>query len=178
MTMDIDEILELLPHRHPFILLDRVDALEPGKRIVGRKNVTANEPHMQGHFPGHPIMPGVLVVEALAQLCCVLAFRTRGRKSSDGYLYYLAGLDDVRFKRPVRPGDLLELRGTIIGERRALMKFDCQALVEGELACSVKLICVERKRRAPSVDAAGAGVETIDGEAAMPVPGARDRDGA
>ena len=145
MPLDIDEILQFLPHRYPFVLVDRVDEVVPGERIVGRKNVSANEPYLQGHFPGNPIVPGVLVVEALAQLCCILAFQTRGRTTTDGFLQYLAGVDDARFKRPVRPGDVLELRGTILGERRQLMRFDCEALVDGELACSVKLMCVERK---------------------------------
>ena len=170
MTLDIDEILACLPHRYPFLLLDRVDDLVPGERVAGRKNVSANEPHMQGHFPNHPIMPGVLVVEALAQLCCVLAVKTRGRKPAEGYMQYLAGLDDVRFKRPVRPGDTLELRGTLVSQRRSLMKFDCRALVEGELACSVKLICVERRvaEPAPAGDgAAFAGRLLHDGHAAQ-----------
>ena len=175
MTLDIDEILEHLPHRYPFLLLDRVDELVPGKRIVGRKNVSANEPYMQGHFPGHPIMPGVLVVEALAQACCVLAVKTRGRKPAEGFLQYLAGLDDVRFKRPVRPGDLLRLRGTIVSERRSLMKFNGEALVEGELACAVKLICVERRMeeapvrpQAPAGDPAQAAAPAAQGVAAAP----------
>ena len=145
MKLAIDEILDYLPHRYPFLLLDQVDELVPGRHIVGRKNVSANEPYLQGHFADYPIMPGVLIVEALAQLCCVLAFETRGRKPADGYLHYLAGVDDARFKRPVRPGDVLELRGSVASERRQLMKFDCQAHVNGELACAVKLICVERK---------------------------------
>lgn len=145
MKLAIDEILDYLPHRYPFLLLDGVDELVPGERIVGRKNISANEPYLQGHFADYPIMPGVLIVEALAQLCCVLAFETRGRKPADGYLHYLAGVDDARFKRPVRPGDVLELRGSVVSERRQLMKFDCQAHVDGELACAVKLICVERK---------------------------------
>ena len=145
MPLDIDEILQFLPHRYPFVLVDRVDEVVPGERIVGRKNVSANEPYLQGHFPGNPIVPGVLVVEALAQLCCILAFQTRGRTTTDGFLQYLAGVDDARFKRPVRPGDVLELRGTILSERRQLMRFDCEALVDGEPACSVKLMCVERK---------------------------------
>ena len=145
MQLDIDEILEYLPHRYPFLLLDRVDEVVPGERIVGRKNVSANEPYLQGHFPGNPIVPGVLIVEALAQLCCILALKTRGRTSKQGILHYLAGVDDARFKRPVRPGDVLELHAKILSERRQLMRFDCQALVDGELACSVKLMCVERK---------------------------------
>lgn len=179
MTLDIDEILEYLPHRYPFLLLDRVDELVPGERIAGRKNVSANEPYMQGHFPGHPIMPGVLVVEALAQLCCVLGVKTHGRKPAEGYLQYLAGLDDVRFKRPVRPGDLLELRGAIVGQRRNLMKFDCEAVVEGDLACSVKLICMERRVAAaiPAIrpaEAAGAALASASGHDGV---GARAPDG-
>lgn len=145
MSLDIDEIVQFLPHRYPFLLVDRVDEIVPGERIAGRKNVSANEPYLQGHFPGNPIMPGVLVVEALAQLCCILAFQSRGRSPSDGYLHYLAGVDNARFKRPVRPGDVLELKGTILSERRQLMRFDCEALVDGERACTVTLMCVERK---------------------------------
>lgn len=153
--LNIDQILDYLPHRYPFLLLDGVDELVPGERAIGRKFVSANEPYLQGHFPGHPIMPGVLVVEALAQLCCVLAYATAKRQPSDGYLNYLAGVDDARFKRPVRPGDMLELQGAITSERRQLMKFDCEARVDGELACSVKLICVERKAAGNDAEALG-----------------------
>lgn len=145
MQLTIDEVLELLPHRHPFLLLDCVDEVVPGEYIVGRKNVSGNEPYLQGHFPGYPIVPGVLVVESLAQLCSVLAFKTSDRKPGDGNLHYLAGLDHARFKRRVRPGDVLKLQGRIVSRRRQLMKFDCEAHVDGELACSVTLICVERK---------------------------------
>lgn len=163
MKLNIDRILDHLPHRYPFLLLDRIDELVPGERVQGCKIVSANEPYLQGHFPGNPIMPGVLVVEALAQACCVLAFETRGRKPADGYLHYLAGVDDARFKRPVRPGDVLELHGSITSERRQLMKFDCQARVDGELACSVTLICVERK-----VDVANAGETTTAKQESQP----------
>ena len=145
MQLTNDEVLEHLPHRYPFLLIDCVDEVVPGEYIVGRKNVSGNEPYLQGHFPGYPIMPGVLIVESLAQLCCVLAFKTSGGKPGDGNLHYLAGLDDARFKRRVHPGDVLTLRGQIASRRRQLMKFDCEAHVDGELACSVKLICVERK---------------------------------
>ena len=142
--MDIDEILENLPHRYPFLLLDRVCEVVPGERIVGYKNIAANEPYLQGHFPGYPIVPGVLVVESLAQLCCILAIKTRGTKPRDGHLHYLAGVDGARFKRPVRPGDVLDLQGVLVSQRQRLMKFDGEARVDGELACSVTLICVER----------------------------------
>ena len=145
MQLTNDEVLEHLPHRYPFLLIDCVDEVVPGEYIVGRKNVSGNEPYLQGHFPGYPIMPGVLIIESLAQVCCVLAFKTSGGKPGDGNLYYLAGLDDARFKRRVRPGDVLTLRGQIASRRRQLMKFDCEAHVDGELACSVKLICVQRK---------------------------------
>ena len=145
MSLDIDEIIRFLPHRYPVLLVDRVDKVVPGERIVGRKNVSANEPYLQGHFPGDPIMPGVLVVEALAQLCCILAYQSRGRRASDGYQHYLAGVDNARFRRPVRPGDVLELRGKIVNERRQFMKFDAEALVDGELACSVTLMSLERR---------------------------------
>ena len=144
--MTIDEILDHLPHRYPFLLVDGVEDVVPGESIVGHKNVSANEPYMAGHFPGYPIMPGVLIVEALAQLCCVLAFKTSGKRPDDGTLHYLAGLDGARFKRQVRPGDLLAMRGEITSRRRQLMKFDCEAHVGEELACSVKLICVARER--------------------------------
>ena len=145
MKLDINQIRDCLPHRHPFLLLDRIDELVPGQRVVGRKTVSANEPFLQGHFPDYPIMPGVLLVEALAQACCVLAFQTRRRRPAEGYLQYLAGVDDARFKRPVLPGDVVVLEGAVLSERRQLMKFDCAARVDGELACTVKLICVERK---------------------------------
>ena len=143
--MDIDAIQEYLPHRYPFLLVDRVDELVPGERIAGRKNVSINEPFFAGHFPGHPIMPGVLLVEAMAQLCGILAFKTRGNRPDQGYVHYLAGLDDVRFKRPVRPGDTVLLAGKITSVRRQLMKLDCESKVDGEMVASARLLCVERK---------------------------------
>ena len=143
--MEVRDIFEYLPHRYPFLLVDRVTRLTVGKDIEGYKNVSINEPFFAGHFPGHPIMPGVLLVEAMAQLCGILAFKTRGNRPDQGYLHYLAGIDDVRFKRPVVPGDTLELAGKIVSSRRQLMKLDCEARVDGELACSAHLLCVERK---------------------------------
>lgn len=143
--MDAREIMEYLPHRFPFLLVDRVTCIEPGSSIKGFKNVSVNEPFFVGHFPGHPIMPGVLVVEALAQISGILAFSTDGHKPAEGDLYYLVGADNTRFKRPVRPGDRLDMEATIINQRRFMMKFDCKAFVEGNLACSSEVLCARQR---------------------------------
>lgn len=142
--MDSVAIHEYLPHRFPFLLVDRVTELAVGERVAGFKNVSIGEPFFQGHFPGHPVMPGVLIVEAMAQLAGVLAFKTRGKKPADGYVYYLAGTDRTRFKRPVIPGDRLDMEVEILSERRSVMKFRCQAKVAGELVCTTDLLCAER----------------------------------
>ncbi len=142
---DINELFEFLPHRYPFMLVDRVLELTVGESIRGIKNVTINEDFFNGHVPGHPIMPGVLIVEALAQLSGVLAFETRKRRPADGSLYYLAGTDKTRFKRPVVPGDQLVLESRILADRRRMLKFDCQAYVDDELACTSEIICMERE---------------------------------
>ena len=114
MVMDINEIREYLPHRYPFLLVDRVTELTLGETIVAYKNVSINEPFFNGHFPHHPIMPGVLVVEALAQACGILGFKTVNKLPADGYVYYLVGSDNVRFKRPVMPGDQLEISARVL----------------------------------------------------------------
>ena len=142
--MSIREIAEYLPHRYPFLLVDRVVSVEPGELIKGYKNVSVNEPFFNGHFPGHPIMPGVLIVEAMAQLSGILAFKTKQRTPADGSIYYLGGTDHVRFKRPVEPGDRLDMESKIIADKRHVMKFGCSAYVDGELACSAEIICVEK----------------------------------
>ena len=143
--MNIDEIFEYLPHRYPFLLVDRVTEIRPGKDIRGYKNVSIGDPFFEGHFPGHPIMPGVLLVEAMAQLAGILAFKTRDNRPSDGYVHYLAGTDKTRFKRPVVPGDRLLLEATILTHRREMMRLACNAHVDEELACTTELLCVERK---------------------------------
>ena len=145
MNKDINELFDFLPHRFPFLLVDRVLELVPGETIRGYKNVTINEQFFNGHFPGHPIMPGVLQIEAMAQLSGVLAFETKDVRPSDGVTYYLAGTDRTRFKRPVVPGDQLIMTSRIIADRRGLMKFDCQSYVDGDLACTSEIICMERK---------------------------------
>lgn len=145
MVMDINEIREYLPHRYPFLLVDRVTELTLGESIVAYKNVSINEPFFNGHFPHHPIMPGVLVVEALAQACGILGFKTVNKLPADGYVYYLVGSDNVRFKRPVMPGDRLELRAHVEREKRGIWKFKCRASVDGELAVEADITCAERK---------------------------------
>lgn len=141
----ITELFDYLPHRYPFLLVDRVVDLVPGEHIRGYKNVTVNEPFFNGHFPGHPIMPGVLIVEAMAQLSGVLAFESKNRRPADGYTYYLGGTDRTRFKRPVVPGDQLMMESRITADRRGVMKFECRAFVDGDLACTSEITCVERE---------------------------------
>jgi len=145
MKMNIDEIKEYLPQRYPFLLVDRVVEIELGKSIVAYKNVTVNEPFFQGHFPEKPIMPGVLIIEALAQAAGVLGFKSQEKKPKDGYLYYFVGADKVRLKRPVVPGDRLMLEARIITGKRGIYKFDCRASVDGALVGTAEIMCAERK---------------------------------
>ena len=142
--MDIYEVLEYLPQRFPMLMLDRVRELEPGKRIVALKNVSANEPYFQGHFPNRPIMPGVLILEAMAQAAGILTFRTRGTKPDDKSLYYYVGIDDARFKKPVVPGDQLELEVALERQLRGIGKFACVARVAGQVAASASILCTVR----------------------------------
>lgn len=143
--MAIKEILEYLPHRYPFLLIDRVLELEPGHRLVGLKNVSFNEPFFLGHFPQHPIMPGVLIIEALAQATGVLAFKSEGERPDHHSMYYLVGVDNARFKRPVEPGDQLILEVRLDRIKRGIGKFICEAKVDGQLAASADLMCARRE---------------------------------
>jgi len=144
--MNIEEIKEYLPQRYPFLLVDRVVSIELGKSIVAYKNVSVNEPFFEGHFPDFPIMPGVLIIEALAQAAGVLGFKSQEKKPKDGYLYYLVGADEVRLKRPVVPGDRLTLEATIIASKRGIYKFQCRASVYDELVGEAIIMCAERKK--------------------------------
>lgn len=136
MKMDIHEILQYLPHRYPFLLLDRVIELELGKSIVALKNVTINETYFMGHFPNRPVMPGVLILEAMAQAGAVLAYKTWNTKSSDGVLFYFAGIDNARFRRVVVPGDQLRMEVNVLRMKREMWKLEGSAYVGDELACS------------------------------------------
>jgi 3-hydroxyacyl-[acyl-carrier-protein] dehydratase len=142
--VDIHEILQHLPHRYPMLLVDRVLECEPGKRILALKNVSMNEPFFTGHFPHHPVMPGVLIIEALAQAAAILSFKTLGNKPDDKSVYYFVGIDEARFKRPVGPGDQLMLEVTLQRLLRGLWKFSAQARVGDALAAEAVLMCTVR----------------------------------
>ena len=140
----ITELFEYLPHRYPFLLIDRVLETVVGERIKGYKNITANEELFNGHFPGQPIFPGVLILEAMAQLSGVLAFETKGFRPADGTNYLFGGVEKARFRRQVIPGDRLDLESTIVADRKIMMKFECAAYVDGEISCSAVLTVVEQ----------------------------------
>jgi 3-hydroxyacyl-[acyl-carrier-protein] dehydratase len=143
--MDIHEILKLLPHRYPFLLVDRVVALDKGKSIRSIKNVTINEPFFIGHFPHRPVMPGVLMLEAMAQSAALLSFATEGVTPDDKTVYYFAGLDGARFRRPVEPGDQLVMDVSVLRNKGGIYKFKGEARVGEELACEAELMCTMRR---------------------------------
>ena len=144
--MHIEEIRQYLPHRYPFLLVDRVEELVEGETIVAYKNVTINEPFFNGHFPTYAVMPGVLIIEAMAQAAGILGFKTMGKKPAEGSMYLFVGSDNVRFKRQVIPGDRLRLEAKILSEKRGIWKFECKAMVDGQLAASGTILCADRKR--------------------------------
>jgi 3-hydroxyacyl-[acyl-carrier-protein] dehydratase len=139
--MDINRILEYLPHRYPFLLIDRVLSCEPGKRLSALKNVTINEPYFTGHFPHHPVMPGVMIVEAMAQASAILAFKSFDLKSNANSVYYFVGIDEARFKKPVMPGDQLIIKAQVVRNLRGIWKFTAQALVDDALVSEAELMC-------------------------------------
>ncbi|MDR2636875.1 MAG: 3-hydroxyacyl-ACP dehydratase FabZ [Zoogloeaceae bacterium] len=143
--MDIHQIIEHLPHRYPFLLIDRVVALEPGQSIHAYKNVTINEPFFVGHFPHHPVMPGVLIMEALAQAAGILSFRTMGTKPTDDAVFYFVGIDGARFKKPVMPGDQLHLFVEIERQMRGVWKYKATARVGDDVVAEANLMCAQRE---------------------------------
>ncbi|WP_097460183.1 3-hydroxyacyl-ACP dehydratase FabZ [Mangrovitalea sediminis] len=143
--MRIEEIMEYLPHRYPFLLVDRVTEVEKGKSIAGYKNISINEAFFNGHFPGKPVMPGVLILEAMAQLSGILGFVTNDSKPENGLIHYFAGADRVRFKRPVVPGDQLRLESVLLADKHSIWKFECRALVDGQVACVAEIMTAERE---------------------------------
>jgi 3-hydroxyacyl-[acyl-carrier-protein] dehydratase len=145
MNMDIHQILKLLPHRYPILLVDRVIDIEKGKSISAIKNVTINEPFFNGHFPHRPVMPGVLMLEALAQAAALLAFVTLDVVPDDKTIYYFAGIDGARFKRPVEPGDVLHLNVELDRMKAGIFKFKAQAMVGEEIAVQAELMCTMRR---------------------------------
>ena len=142
--MDIEGIREHLPHRYPFLLVDRVVELTPGESIVAYKNLSINEPFFDGHFPGNPVFPGVLLVEAMAQAAGILGFRTMEKTPADGSIYMFVGADNLRFKRPCLPGDRVYLHASIVGEKRGIWKFDVHAEVEEKRCASATILCADR----------------------------------
>ena len=143
--IDIEEIKRYLPHRYPFLLIDRVVEFEPDKRITAIKNVTVNEPFFQGHFPHYAVMPGVLIIEAMAQAACFLSIKSRGQENDGNSVYYFVGIDGARFKRPVVPGDQLRLEVELLAMRRGLFKYSAVAKVDGQVASEAELLCTERR---------------------------------
>lgn len=142
----IEEIKQYLPHRYPMLFLDRVTELELGKYVKGYKNITTNEPFFMGHFPGKEVMPGVLIVEAMAQVSGILGFKTMNKTPEEGSIYYFVGADNLRFKRPAVPGDKLVLESTVLTNKKGVWKFDCVASVENELVAKATILCADRPK--------------------------------
>jgi len=142
--MDIHQILDYLPHRYPILLVDRVLDVVAGTSIRALKNVSVNEPYFPGHYPHHPVMPGVLIVEAMAQTAAILAFKTMGSRPDDKSVYYFVGIDNARFKKPVGPGDQLVIDVTLSASKRGIWKFSAVARVDGQVASEADLICAVR----------------------------------
>jgi 3-hydroxyacyl-[acyl-carrier-protein] dehydratase len=143
-AMEIQEIMEQLPHRYPMLLIDRVLSIDPGKEVVALKNVSINEPYFAGHFPRYPVMPGVLVVEAMAQAAAILTFKTYNLKVDADRVYYFVGIDQARFKKPVMPGDQMILKVQLIRSIRNIYKFTAQAYVEDAMVSEATLLCTIR----------------------------------
>ena len=143
-TMNIHDVMLHLPHRYPFLLVDRVLECEAGKHIVALKNVSMNEPHFPGHFPHHPVMPGVLILEALAQAAAILSYVTENKIPDDDSVVYFAGIDGARFKKPVMPGDQLILKVEILRNMRGIWKYATRAEVNGEVVAEAEMMAALR----------------------------------
>ncbi len=143
-AMEINEIMQYLPHRFPFLMLDRVELIEPGVRIVALKNVSINEPFFPGHFPNHPVMPGVLILEAMAQAAAILSFKSADRKPEANSVYYFVGIDGARFKKPVVPGDQLRLEVHFERSIKSIWKYTAKATVDGNVVAQAELMCTVR----------------------------------
>jgi 3-hydroxyacyl-[acyl-carrier-protein] dehydratase len=143
--LDINQVLEYLPHRYPILMIDRVLSVERDKKVVAIKNVTINEPYFVGHFPHHPVMPGVLVIEALAQAAGILTFMSENHKADDNMVYYFVGIDNARFKKPVTPGDTLRLEVSLLRKARTLWKFHGDAFVDDTVVAEADLMCTIRE---------------------------------
>jgi 3-hydroxyacyl-[acyl-carrier-protein] dehydratase len=157
-SLDIHQILEYLPHRFPFLLVDRVLSCEPGKTITALKNVTINEPFFPGHYPHRPVMPGVLIIEAIAQVAAILSFKTMGSKPDDQSVYYFVGIDNARFKRPVSPGDQLVMTVEITRMARGIWKYKGVARVDGAVAAEAELMCTYKSLAVAEAPAVAASV--------------------
>jgi len=144
--LNIEMIQEYLPHRYPFLLVDRVIEIELGSYIKAYKNVSTNEPFFVGHFPGKQVMPGVLILEAMAQASGILGFKTMNKKPKEGSIYYFVGADSLRFKRPALPGDQIILEASILNERKGIWKFKCKATVEEDLVAEATILCADRPK--------------------------------
>jgi 3-hydroxyacyl-[acyl-carrier-protein] dehydratase len=145
MIMDIHQILTRLPHRYPFLLVDRVLELDKNERVLALKNVTINEPFFGGHFPHRPVMPGVLILEAMAQAAALLSFASMDQDPGEDTVVYFAGIDAARFKRPVEPGDQLKIEAKLLRAKSGIYKYSARATVDGELAAEAELMCTMRK---------------------------------
>lgn len=139
--LDIHEVMKHLPHRYPFLLVDRVLDYKANDYLHAIKNITVNEPCFTGHFPHRPVMPGVLILEALAQATGILAFKTLNELPNDSSLYYFVGIDKARFKKPVEPGDQVHLKVKLIKRKRMMWKFEAEAIVDGKVVCAAELMC-------------------------------------
>ena len=146
MSNEFSDILKHLPHRHPFLFVDKIVSVELGERIHAQKNVSINEGFFNGHFPNKPVMPGVLIIEALAQAAGILGFMTMGKTPEEGSIYYFAGVDKVRFKNPVSPGEVIDLHATVVSEKKGIWKFDTRAEVSGKNVCESTILCADRPK--------------------------------